>query len=299
MNVTVKQLKAFVAVARSGSFAQACAGMHLSQPALSITIRNLEQAIGGSLFARSTRSMVLTPEGEGFLPLAERLLRDWDGALGDLHDRFALRRGKLVIAAMPSFASSLLPEMLLAFHRLYPAIKVSVQDVVAESVVAMVREGRAELGLSFDPGNSGDLHFQPLFHDHFVAVLPPQHALLAMSSLRWKNLEPYPFIALQQPSSIREQIDEFARAEALQISVLMESHQLATIGRMVSAGLGLSVVPALCSGPMQEMGNVCRTLDGANIARDVGILTRRGYPLSAAAAALQKMITAKEAAEAT
>jgi len=291
MNITIKQLKAFVTVARSGSFAQACARMHLSQPALSITVRNLEQAVGGSLFARSTRSMVLTPEGESFLPQAERLLRDWDSALDDLQDHFAMRRGKLVIAAMPSFASSLLPDMLLAFHQRYPSIKVSVQDVVAENVVALVREGRAELGLSFEPDASGELDFQPLFRDHFVAVLPPQHALLALPSLRWKDLQHYPFIALQQPSSIREQIEAFAQAQALQLTVLMESHQLATIGRMVSAGLGLSVVPALCSGPMQEMGNVCRALDGANIARDVGILTRRGYPLSAAAAAMQELIT--------
>lgn len=293
MNITIKQLKAFVAVAQTRSFADACAALHLSQPALSIAIRNLEQAVGGTLFARTTRSIALSPEGETFLPLAQRLLRDWDSAFGDLRELFGKQRGKLIVAAMPSFASSLLPGVLLAFHRQYPNINISVQDVVAENVVAMVREGRAELGVSFAPPATGELLFEPLFVDHFVAVLPRGHELLRQRSLRWHQLQPYPFIALQHPSSIREQIEQFLDDESLRLPVRMESHQLATIGRMVAAGLGLSVVPALCTGPMEEMGNVCRHLSGPNIARAVGILTRRRHPLSAAAEAMRASLLAR------
>ena len=252
MNASIRQLKAFVVVAQTRSFAQACGLLHLSQPALSIAIRNLEQAVGGTLFVRTTRSIALSPEGEAFLPLAQRLLRDWDSAFGDLRELFGRQRGKLIVAAMPSFASSLLPEVLLAFHRQYPNINISVQDVVAENVVATVREGRAELGVSFAPHAPGELQFEALFLDRFVAVL------------------------------LREQ--------SLQLPVRMESHQLATIGRMVAAGLGLSVVPALCTGPMEEMGNVCRRLSGPNISRAVGILTRRHHPLFAAAAAMRSAL---------
>ena len=290
MNASIRQLKAFVVVAQTRSFAQACGLLHLSQPALSIAIRNLEQAVGGTLFVRTTRSIALSPEGEAFLPLAQRLLRDWDSAFGDLRELFGRQRGKLIVAAMPSFASSLLPEVLLAFHRQYPNINISVQDVVAENVVAMVREGRAELGVSFAPHAPGELQFEALFLDRFVAVLPREHELLRQRSLRWRQLQPYPFIALQQPSAIREQIEQFLREQSLQLPVRMESHQLATIGRMVAAGLGLSVVPALCTGPMEEMGNVCRRLSGPNISRAVGILTRRHHPLSAAAAAMRSAL---------
>ena len=86
MNASIRQLKAFVVVAQTRSFAQACGLLHLSQPALSIAIRNLEQAVGGTLFVRTTRSIALSPEGEAFLPLAQRLLRDWDSAFGDLRN---------------------------------------------------------------------------------------------------------------------------------------------------------------------------------------------------------------------
>jgi LysR family carnitine catabolism transcriptional activator len=78
MNVTIKQLQAFVAGAKSGSFAEACTRLHLSQPALSIAIKNLEQAVGGKLLERSTRSVTLTPEGAEFFPVVHRLLTDWN-----------------------------------------------------------------------------------------------------------------------------------------------------------------------------------------------------------------------------
>jgi LysR family carnitine catabolism transcriptional activator len=84
MKITIKQITAFVAVAQSQSYAEACDRIHLSQPALSITIKNLEDVLGGTLLTRTTRTLALTPEGQAFLPVAQRLLADWDHALGDI-----------------------------------------------------------------------------------------------------------------------------------------------------------------------------------------------------------------------
>ena len=142
--VTVKQLRAFVAVAQTQSFAEACGLVHLSQPALSITIKNLESTVGGALLARSTRTLALTPEGETFLPVAKRLLAQWDGAFRDLDDLFKLKRGKLSVAAMPSFASHSLPQILQGFRQQHGHINVTIHDVVAEEVVSMVRSGQVE-----------------------------------------------------------------------------------------------------------------------------------------------------------
>ena len=189
MNVTIKQIQAFVAVAKSGSFAEACDLVHLSQPALSIAIKNLEEAVGGKLLARSTRSLALTPEGAEFYTAVQRLLADWDRSLEDVHNLFSLRRGKLDVASMPTFASSLLPPILGEFHRQYAAINITVHDVIAESVVDMVREGRVELGITFDPGDAQDLNFQPLFRDKLVAVLPLGHSLLSRKKLQWLDLQ--------------------------------------------------------------------------------------------------------------
>jgi LysR family carnitine catabolism transcriptional activator len=290
MNVSLKQLQAFVAVARSQSFAEACGRLHLSQPALSIAIKNLEDSVGGRLFARTTRSVALTPEGEAFYPVVKRLLADWDQSLDDVHNLFALRRGKLDIAAMPTFASSLLPDILATYHQQYADINVTVHDVIAESVVEMVRNGRVELGVTFDPGDMEELDFTPLFTDKFVAVLPKQHPLAVRKTLKWRDLEGYAFINLQRPSSIRLLIDEVIAEHEFALSPAFEAHQLASIGRMVSVGLGLSVVPALSVGQMSEMGAISRPLIAPSLTRSVGVITRRRAPLSVATQAMLDVI---------
>ena len=148
MTIPINQVIAFTTVARTGSFAEAALQLHLSQPALSIAIKNLEQALGGRLLARTTRSVTLTPEGKAFYPVARRLLADWDQSLQDVRNHFELRRGKLDIAAMPTYTANLLPKILAAFHRHYPDVHVTVHDVIAENVVEMVREARCELGIT-------------------------------------------------------------------------------------------------------------------------------------------------------
>ena len=291
MNVSIKQLRGCVAVAQSRSFAEACTRVHLSQPALSISIRNLEESIGGKLLERSTRSVALTPEGAEFYPVVQRLLSDWDRSLEDVHNLFALRRGKLDVAAMPTFASSLLPEILSEYHRQYADINLTVHDVIAESVVDMVRAGRVELGFTFDPGDAEDLNFQPLFRDKLVAVLPKNHPLLDKPRLKWRDLQSFDYIALQRPSSIRLLIDQILQKHDIVLTPAFEAHQLASIGRMVTTGLGVSIVPALSSGQMQEMGAECRSVTAPVITRKVGVITRKRYPLSVASEAMLAVVT--------
>jgi LysR family carnitine catabolism transcriptional activator len=290
-SVSPRQIKAFIAVAETGSFTEACALLHLSQPALSISIKNLEETLGGRLIARTTRALGLTPEGEVFLPVARRLLADWDDALGDVHNLFAKRRGKLKIAAMPSFATSQLPPILRRYHDSYPDISVSVDDVIAENVVDLVRSGKAEIGVAFAPVDTGeDLEIKPLFTDRFVAALPPQHPLADQKTVSWSALVKSPLLLLQRPSSIRELIEKTLAANDIAMTVGFEAHQLVTLGRMVACGLGVSVVPTLSRDQMESLGVVCRTLTRPAIAREVSVVTRRRYPLSAAAQAMLDVI---------
>ena len=290
MNVTHKQLRAFVAVAKTRSFAEACGLVHLSQPALSIAIKNLEEAAGGRLLARTTRTLALTPEGESFYPVAQRLLADWDDAMEDLHNHFALRRGKITVAAMPSFACNLLPKAIQRFREINPAVNIAVNDVIAEEVVELVRKGRMELGVTFDPGSSEDLVFEPLFEDKFVAVLPTGHPLLQQSIVPWADLAKNDFVVLQRPSSIRVLIEQQMQNVGQHLSTILEAHQLATIGRMVATGLGVSVVPALCINQMEELGAHCRPIEEPGINRRVGVLSRRRYPLSLGAKSMQEIL---------
>lgn len=280
---TVKQLRAFVAVAKTRSFTEACEQVHLSQPALSIAIKNLEDSLGGRLLVRTTRALRLTPEGEDFYRTAMRLLTDWDDAFEEVQGRFSLYRGKISISCMPSFAGNQLPIVLSRFREKHPDINIAIHDVIAEDVVEMVRSGRVEVGISFDPGDAEDLLFSPLFTDNFIATLAPDHPWVDQQSISWAQLISGEVIALQRPSNIRMQIERELEPEGLGLAPAYEAHQLATIGRMAATGLGVGIIPTLCSGQMEELGAVCRPLVSPIIARRVGIITRKRAALSAAA----------------
>ena len=284
--MTVKQIRAFLAVAQSLSFAVACERLHLSQSALSLTIKALEESLGGRLFSRTTRNVALTPEGESLLPLARRLIADWDNAEDEMRQRFTLQRGRVTLAAMPSFAGNLLPPILKTFRARYPKVNVTVNDVINEQVLEMVRDRQVELGVAFEPMQSSSLQFTALYVDRFVAVVASDSPLAGLSEIDWNTLLEQPFITLQRPSTVRVMLEEHLQARQTRLPVAFESHQLATVGRMVASGLGVSAVPALCAEQMRELGAHCITLGEPVVERAIGILTKPGHELSAAAQAL-------------
>lgn len=283
--MTVKQIRAFWAVAQSLSFAVAGERLHLSQSALSLTIKTLEESLGGRLFSRTTRNVALTPEGEALLPLARRLIADWDNAEDELRQRFTLQRGRVTVAAIPSFAGNPLPRILKVFRTRHPKVNVTVNDVINEQVLEMVRERQVELGVAFEPMQSVSVAFTPLYLDRFVAVVPADSPLAGLARVTWPTLLEQPFITLQRPSTVRVLLEEHLKARQLSMHVEFESHQLTTVGRLVASGLGVSVVPALCAAQMKEQGAYCLPLEDS-VERAVGVLTKPGHELSAAAQAL-------------
>ncbi|OEC60507.1 MULTISPECIES: LysR family transcriptional regulator [Pseudomonas] len=288
--MTIKQLRAFLAVAQSLSFAQACERLHLSQPALSLAIKTLEESLGGQLLVRTTRSVALTPEGETLLPIARRLLADWDDAEELLHQHFTLQLGKVAIAAMPSFASNLLPVALKAFRDRHPKVNVAVHDVINEQVLEMVRSHRVELGIAFEPSSLEGLAFTPFYSDRFVAVVPAGCALAERETVSWAELLGEPFITLQRPSAVRLLLEDSVAARHGHLPVAFESHQLVTVGRMVAQGLGVSAVPSLCIQQMEELGARCVPLDNPQVERRVGLLRLASHQLSTAAQALADVL---------
>ena len=210
----------------------------------------------------------------------------------DVRNHFALGRGKLDIAAMPTYTTNFLPKILADFHRQYPNIHITVHDVIAENVVQMVREERSELGITFAPEDAPDLHFQPLYKDRFVAILPLNHPLLEKQTLKWIDLLAYPHLSLQRSAGTRKLIDRALQEKGLLLTPAFESHQLISIGRMVNEGLGLSVVPSTSRTQMEEMGLQCRGISAPVITHQVGIVTRPQHALSAAALAMQQLIRA-------
>lgn len=290
---THKQLRAFVCVAKHKSFAEACGELHLSQPALSITIRNLEDQLGGPLINRSTRSVSLTPEGEAFYPIAQRILQDWESAFEEMHNRFALRRGRLAMACMPSLAASVFPALMAQFHEQYPEIDLSLEDIVMEDVLTAVHSGRVELGIAFEQEPPDDVEQQPLFSDRAVVALPASHKLAAKKQLNWQDLARYPFISLNSRSGFRRSIDAIMQEQDAFPERIYEANQLTTVGRMAAEGLGLCIVPGFCQQQMEQMGLQCKPLAGPVFKRQVVILSRRRHGLSAPAAAMVELLTTR------
>ncbi|WP_447895525.1 LysR substrate-binding domain-containing protein [Vreelandella sp. GE22] len=290
MTTSIKQLQVFVAVAQSRSFAEASERVHLSQPAISIALRKLEENVGGALFARTSRQLALTPEGEAFLPIALRLLGDWNEAFEDLSQHFSKQRGKVAVAALPTLAAGLFPKVVKRFHERYPRINLNLHDVLADQINQMVREGRADFGLSVNPQDSDDLTFEPILVDHYMAVFPVGHPLGRQQRIEWAQLGSYPFIGINRLSSSRQDIDRTMEAVNVKLDILCDASQIATVGRMVAAGLGISVLPALSFRQIAVEGIDYRPLHNPETPRELGIVLSRRHPLSSAARTLYEMI---------
>lgn len=290
MNISYRQLQAFICVAKSATFAEAAEKMFISQPALSSAIKKMEIQLGGALFSRTTRKVELSPEGVTFLPVALRLMNDWEEAFNDLHNVFALGRGKLAIAAMPSFAAGLLPKILQLYQLQFPNIKLSIADIVMESVYKEVREGRVEIGFTFEHERQEGTVFHPLFTDNFMVIFPSQHPLTQLKPIKWQDIVAYPFVAMNKDSAMRAWIENHVQGLGYSLNVVAEAGQLATLGQFVSHGLGVSVVPCLCQQQMSGNGLMSVPLTDSGLSKQVGMIKSNRSNLSAPAEAFWQWV---------
>ena len=240
MNVTLRQLRALVALARMGSFTQAAAALYVTQSALSSLIKELESHMGMRLVDRNTRSIALTEAGRSFVPLVEKVLQDLDAALGGMDDLKALQKGVVRIAAPQLMACTLLPDVMAAFRAEHPGVQVRLADCAVESVLARVSAGEADLGISPERPTGPDMAAQELFDMPFMAVFPRGHALDSLPRLSWSDVLQHPFIALQGQFTERLSLDLHAAQPALPLRPAHEVAFMTTALSMVSAGQGVT-----------------------------------------------------------
>ncbi|HMC14860.1 MAG TPA: LysR family transcriptional regulator [Albitalea sp.] len=288
MNISTRQLRAFLTLAEHKSFTRAAALTHLSQPAFSALIRSLEEALGHRLFDRSTRHVELTTEGQAFEVSARRVLAEFDGAVAGARDFAARRRGRVAVALLPSLAAGWLPALLAEFRAGYPGIELEVADVLSEACIERVRNGQADFAIAAIRADTPELRAELFCSDRFHLVCPRGHALATADKLRARDLAPYPFIHLSRTSSVRQYLD--AAVHPLQMNTLLEVDQLATVMGMVRAGLGISVVPELALFHFQQPGIVTRPLAWAGLTRRIYLVRRRDRSLSLAAESLHALM---------
>ena len=279
IDLSLRQLEAFVQVATSGSFRQAALQLGQSQPALSSAIRRAEQTLGARLFDRDTRQVRITATGQELLPVARRILRDFDHALGDLGEFMAGRSGRVTVAALPSTSVALLPRAVAAFSRTHPQVVFSLVEATADALLAMVEEGRADFGLSVRPAPHQRLQYRHLHDDPMVLVCGRDDPLAARASVPWSVFATRPCIVSAPHSSIRPITDAVFMRLRTPVQPVMEFPSVAACGATVAAGLGISALPVLALElvNMAELATV--PLARPAVTRPIGLVTRIGRSL--------------------
>jgi DNA-binding transcriptional LysR family regulator len=186
----VRHLRAAVAVAQHRSFRRAAEALHLSQPALSLAISELEEALGMRLFDRTSRSVSATELGASFVEGAARVLGDFGQLVQEFGDIAKSKRGRVIVSCVSSIAGRVLPVALRRCAERHPQVDVTVRDEVAQEVLSAVRNRTADFALTIAPADPGDdMLFEPLHEDRFYLVCPKDHRLANRRRVTWRELD--------------------------------------------------------------------------------------------------------------
>lgn len=282
--ITLKQLRAFLYVAEEGSFTRAADRFCLSQSALTALIQQLEESVGMPLLERTTRRVTLSDAGRQFQPVAHRLLNDLDAALIDLSAVAGLERGTVGIAAAPSVATLLVPQLIADFGARYPGIRFYVRDDTSAAVQQAVLRREVDIGLASKWADDPDLEFTPLLVDRFGVVCPAGHPLMKRkANLTWDDLKEWHCVGLSASTGIRTILREQTELPASVAVPFYEVSSTTGLEALVSAGLGISVLPALAAQRLTGLG--FRDLHEPVAERTICLITHRQRTLSPAAQA--------------
>ncbi len=245
MNVSLRQLRVFLAIARAGNFSRAGDAVGLTQPAISRSIGELEAQMGLKLLDRTTREVVLTEAGQTLMARLGRVVEELDQALADVAGLVQSRAGKVRVASSPTLSANLMPECIASCAQKAPGIQLILLDRIQQDVLTSVRNGEVDFGVVIEPTSAQDLHGETIMRDPFVLVAPFGHALLRTKRVRWSALHGEPLVLLDHASGSRRLIDEALARHQATCPVTQELGHPTTVFRMVEAGLGISVMPAL------------------------------------------------------
>jgi DNA-binding transcriptional LysR family regulator len=279
------QIETFLAVAREGSFSRAAKKLYRTQPAISQTVRKLEQELGEALFDRSSREGILTDAGRVLQGYGERLLNMRGEAVTALRELRQLSRGHLVVAANEFTCLYLLP-VLDDFRRLYPMIRVTVQRALASHIPDELLNHNTELGLvSFFPAEPA-LRSIVVYGDELAFVVPPKHPLAHAREVTIRQLGAENFIAHNVPSPYREKVLDTFRRRKVPLNMDVELPSIEAIKKFVANGNGVALLPGICVEAEVARGDLVRvTVPELRFERKIRLLYRRNSSMSHAARA--------------
>lgn len=281
LNVTLRHLRTFVTVAEEGSFNIAAEKLSRTQPAITLAVKQLEEFIGLKLLERTTRQVSTTAEGENFIPIAKRLVRDFDAAIYDLRATAERRSGHVSMAIVPSVASNLLPDIIKAFAEKYPGIYLHLDDDSSQGVQRRVERNEVDFGIGSLWKPNKLLEFKPLFADKLELICHADHELAKQTGpVKIKELENTTFLDTGITKTLRSR-GSFGESK-------FDFHNITTLLAMLRSNLGVSVLPSLAI-PSSSTHLVSRPLTPMQ-EREIYLITRKGWTLSPAAEAMIETI---------
>ena len=289
-DLTSRQLQTILALAEYGSFIAAASLLKTSQPAVTRTVKHVEEVLGIKLFERSTRSVQITAAGKEFVAVAARMLNDLKITLRSMRELSDQRRGQIIISSIMSVANGKLPGLVSAYRLDHPGIELHVRDGVHGTVIEDVRSGAADFGITYLDDLPDPFLSVRVGREDFIIVLPKNHELARSKTLSLLDLKGVPLVSLPRDSRTRRVIDGAASSVGLTLNHVVTVSQFATMLGFVRAGIGLAIAPKI--GVASFLGKELNAIPirGRPLARDLGIITLKEREPSPAATGLMSLI---------
>lgn len=287
---SVRQLRAFAAVYHSGQLSSAADQLALTQPAVSVLLREFEERLGLRLFDRNTRSLRRTEAAEQAILFVERALAELDGLVSSMAELASGRRGRVRVAATSTIAQTLLPKAMLRFKQEHADALVTIDDCAPGQFVERIQGEQVDFGVGTLDGKVAGIEERVFVRDHLSAIADRSVGLPQASQITWKQLATHPLITVKPGYGVRGSIDRAAAQAGVELRIEHELSLLGTALAMAASGLGVSVLPASILDPAAHPNLVARRLTRPTVARNIAIVQKRGRSLSPAAAAFAELL---------
>ena len=274
LDISLEQMRAFRAVARTGSFSQAAELTFRTQSAVSSQIKNLEESLGEILLARSTRSLKLTNAGEIFLGYAEKILVLLEQSAQELRDLSQEISGTLVISTSDTSASYRLPPLVKLFQERYPKIELVIRNDTSMQTLRAVETAEADLGIATLKALPKNLSAVPIFTKSDCLICHPDHPLAKRKSVLLKDLEQYPILLLHSGSSTRREIDTACERAKVKLHVRMALSSIEVAKNLVQVNSGISIVPDVSVREELKQGKLVKLpiVDFQSAIKEIGLI---------------------------
>ncbi|WP_319413199.1 LysR substrate-binding domain-containing protein [uncultured Cohaesibacter sp.] len=275
MQPSFRQIRAFLSVASHLKFTRAAEELNISQPALTVQINQLEEALSIKLFNRNRRQVSLTAAGHDLLPLFERIAADMDEVMTASSDIYQARRGVVRISALPSVTSRIVPRAMASFRQTHPNIQVRIRDVVAETVVEMVKNEDVDFGIGARLTPDREIKVENFITDHVCAFYQSGHPLEdAKPILKLNDCTAFPLVLTGKNSSIRVLFERAMAREGTEVEIAAEANYMSTALGMVRAGLGVAILPMSAIDAGSVLGLAYKQIDAPWLHRRIGIIRK-------------------------